>query len=65
MAWGLFFAILGPLTCTFMGGADDGTRTHDTHDTQDHNGVVELQPFLGVNEIILARQLERLQVPAG
>jgi hypothetical protein len=47
---------LGALTCAFS-EVDDRTRTHDT---QDHNGVIELQPFLGVDEVLLARVLTEL-----
>jgi hypothetical protein len=38
-------------------GVSEGTRTPDT---QDHNGVVKLQPFLGVDEVFLARVLAEL-----
>jgi hypothetical protein len=38
-------------------GVSEGTRTPDT---QDHKGVVKLQPFLGVDEVFLARVLAEL-----
>jgi hypothetical protein len=37
----------------------EGTRTPDT---QDHNGVVELQPFLGIDEVFFARVLAELRL---
>jgi hypothetical protein len=40
-------------------GVSEGTRTPDT---QDHNDVVELQPFLGVDEIFLAWVLAELRL---
>jgi hypothetical protein len=39
-------------------GVSEGTRTPDT---QDHKGVVELQPFLGVDEVFLAGVLAELR----
>jgi hypothetical protein len=40
-------------------GVSEGTRTPDT---QDHNGVAELQPFLRVDEVSLARVLAELRL---
>ena len=40
-------------------GVSEGTRTPGT---QDYNGVVELQPFLGVDEISLVRVLAELRL---
>ena len=37
----------------------EGTRTPDT---QDHNGVLELQPFLGVDEVFLPGVLAGLRL---